>query len=194
MAEIGIRERMLVKDVMSSPVFTVEENASVKKVAQIMDEHKVGCVIVTSKEGNPLGIITESDLVVRVLAKNTLPSKLTAGEVMTAPLITVDSDETLSEAARRMSRLNIRRLSVMYKGRLVGLLSSKDILAVTPELIEIIQEKAKIGEAAAAEEASELTPLAGYCDQCGQWSDTLKENEGDFLCEDCRSELKESEY
>jgi predicted transcriptional regulator len=114
---------------------------------------------------------------------------------MTAPLITVDSDETLSEAARRMSRLNIRRLSVMYKGRLVGLLSSKDILAVTPELIEIIQEKAKIGKAAAAEEeVSEQTPLAGYCDQCGQWSDTLEESEGDFLCEDCRSELKEAEY
>lgn len=195
MAEIGIRERMLVKDVMSSPVFTVEENASVKKVAQLMAEHKVGCIIVTSKEGNPLGIITESDLVVRVLAKNTLQSKLTAGVVMTAPLITVDSDETLSEAARRMSRLNIRRLGVMYKGRLVGLLSSKDILAVTPELIEIIQEKAKIGKATAAEEeVPEQTPLAGYCDQCGQWSDTLEEIEGDFLCEDCRSELKEAEY
>lgn len=195
MAEIGIRERMLVKDVMSSPVFTVNENASIKKVAQLMGKHHIGCIVVTSKEGNPLGIITESDLVVRVLAKNTLPGDLTAGEVMTAPMIAVDPDETLSDAARRMSRLNIRRLGVIYKGKLVGLVSSKDILAVTPELIEIIQEKAKIGEAAAAEEeVPEQTPLAGYCDQCGQWSDTLKEGEGDFLCEDCRSELEEAEY
>lgn len=195
MAEIGIRERMMVKDVMSSPVFTVNENASIKKVAQLMGKQNVGCIVVTSKEDNPLGIITESDLVVRVLAKNTLPSDLTAGEVMTAPMIAVDPDETLSEAARRMSRLNIRRLGVIYKGRLVGLVSSKDILAVTPELIEIIQERAKIGKAAAAEEeVPEQAPLAGYCDGCGQWSDTLKENEGDFLCEDCRSELEESEY
>jgi signal-transduction protein with cAMP-binding, CBS, and nucleotidyltransferase domain len=142
-----------------------------------------------------LGIITESDLVVRVLAKNILPGNLTAGEVMTAPLITVDSDETLSELAREMSRLNIRRLGVMYKGRLVGLVSSKDILAVTPELIEIIQERAKIEKAAASEEeVPEQTPLAGYCDQCGQWSDTLKEGEGDFLCEDCRSEFEGTEY
>ena len=190
MAEIGIRERILVKDVMSSPVTTIDENETAAKAAQLMDKHNVGCIVVTSKQGKPLGIITERDLVVRVLARNNQPSKLVAKEVMTSPLITVDPDETLSEAARRMSQLNIRRLGVMYKGNLVGLISSKDILAITPELLEIIQEKARIEGGKAIETIPEAPPLAGYCDQCGHWSDNLEEVEGNFLCEDCKEELK----
>ena len=193
MAEIGLRTRMLVKDVMSSPVITVDEDATVDKAAQLMAEGHIGCIVVTSKEEKPLGIITETDFVTRVLAKNIQPNKLTAKEVMTAPLITIDPDETLSETARRMSQLNIRRLGVMYKGNLVGIISSKDILAITPELLEIIQEKARIERETAVEEGSESAPLAGYCEQCGRWSDELTEVEGNFLCEECRTEL-ESEY
>jgi len=192
MAEMGIRTRMLVKDIMTSPVITVDEDATVDKAAQLMADDHIGCILVTSKEGKPLGIITESDFVTRVLAKNIQPSRLTAKEVMTSPLITIDPDETLSEAARRMSQLNIRRLGVMYKGNLVGIISSKDILGIMPELIEIIQEKARI-EGTAAVEAPESAPLAGYCDQCGRWSDDLAEVEGNFLCEECQIELK-SEY
>jgi len=190
MAEIGLRTRMFVRDVMSSPPITVDENTPVDQVARALKEHGVGCVIITGKEGKPLGIITERDLVLRVLAKNLIPSQITAKEVMSSPLITIDPSETLTEASRRMSRLNIRRLGVMYKGRLVGIISSKDILAVMPELIETIQERARI-ESGNTEEILETSPLAGYCDRCGIWSDDLKEVEGQFLCEDCRIELME---
>jgi len=181
---------MLVKDVMTSPVITIGETGNVQKVAQLMDKNDVGCVIVTSKEGKPVGIITERDLITRVLSKNTMPSGVNAKKVMTSPLLTIDPDETLTEAARKMSRLNVRRLGVIYKGNLVGLISSKDILAVTPELLEIIQEKAKIDkEPAPEEETLEPRPLAGYCDHCGLWSDALKELEGQLLCEECQTEL-----
>jgi len=190
MAEMGLRTRMLVKDVMSSPVITVDEDATVNKAAQLMADSRIGCIIVTSKKRKALGIITESDFVTRVLAKNIRPSKLTAKEVMTSPLITIDPDENLSETARRMSQLNVRRLGVMYKGNLVGIISSKDILAITPELLEIIQEKARIERGTAVEEGSESAPLAGYCEQCGSWSDDLTEVEGNFLCEECGIELK----
>ena len=189
MSEIGLRPRMLVKDAMSSPVFTVDEKLSVDKAATLMDQHELGCVIVTGKDEKPIGIITERDLVSRVVAKNVLPHKLKAKEVMSTPLMTISSETTLSETARAMSRLNIRRLGVMYKGNLVGIISSKDILSVTPELIEIISETARIENLKATEEeTTEFAPLAGYCDRCGAWSDSLKEAEGEFLCEDCRAE------
>jgi CBS domain-containing protein len=191
-SEIGLRTKMLVKDVMSSPVITVTEDEAVDKVAQFMDMQELGCIVVTDKDGRPLGIITERDLVTRVLGKNKLPSKLKAKDVMTSPLITINPDETLSNAARQMSRLNVRRLGVIYKGDLVGILSSKDILAVTPELLETIQEKARI-ESENLEETVESSLMAGYCDRCGQWSNRLKELQGEFLCEDCRTE-SESEY
>ncbi|MDI6691371.1 MAG: CBS domain-containing protein [Candidatus Bathyarchaeota archaeon] len=194
MSDIGLRSRMLVRDVMSSPVITIGEDAPVNKAAELMEKHGLGCIIVTNKEGKPLGIITERDLVARVLAKNVKPDSLQAKEVMTSPLITIEPHETINEAARRMSRLNIRRLGVVYKGQLIGLVSSKDILAVMPELVETIQERALIeGENRAQESAEESTPLAGYCDRCGGWSEDLKEVNGEYVCEDCKVELEEEE-
>jgi len=192
MVALGIRSKMMVKDIMSSPVFTVLEDETVHKVAQLMNKHDVGCIIVNTKDEKPLGIITEKDIVSRVVSKNIQPSNITAKEIMSTPLITVDPEETINEAARRMSRLNIRRLGVVYKGNLVGIVSSKDILAVTPELIEIIQERNRIETENVVEE-EENPPLAGYCDNCGRWSDNLREVEGGFLCEECRIELRESE-
>jgi len=198
MAEIGLRSRMLVRDVMSSPVITVDEEATANHVAELMDKHELGCIIVTNKEGKPIGIITERDLVTRVLAKNLKPDAIKAKEVMTSPLITIEPGETISEAARKMSRLNIRRLGVVYKGELVGLISSKDILGVMPELIETIHEKAliegeNIAQTTSEEETEEEASLSGRCDRCGGWSDNLREVDGEFLCEDCRAELETEE-
>ena len=194
MSELGLRPRMLVKDVMTSPVITINEDGIVNELAKLMDKNDVGCIIVTDKTGKPVGIITERDLITRVLAKNLLANRVKAKKVMTSPLLTIDPDEPLAEAARKMSRLNVRRLGVIYKGNLVGLVSSKDILAVTPELLETIQEQARINkEPMPEEEAPEPRPLAGYCDHCGRWSDSLKETEGQLLCEECQDEL-EGEY
>jgi CBS domain-containing protein len=192
MSEIGLRTRMLVKDAMSSPVVILDEDDTSNKVANIMDDNDLGCVIVTNKLGKPIGIITERDLVIRVLSKNLKPDAVKAKEIMTSPLVTIEPDATISEAARRMSRLDIRRLGVVYKGNLVGLISSKDILAVMPELIEIIQERTRIETASDREETEEEeTPLSGYCDRCGVFSENLKDVNGQNLCEDCRIELEQ---
>jgi len=192
LAEIGLRSKMLVRDVMSSPVIAIGEDAPANRIAELMDKHDLGCIIVTNKEGKPLGIITERDLVVRVLAKNAKPDTLKANEVMTSPLITIEPDATISDAARKMSKLDIRRLGVIYKKQITGLLSSKDILGVMPELIEIIQERARI-ENENNEKEETTAPPAGYCDHCGAWSDDLKQHNGEFLCEDCRVELAQEE-
>jgi signal-transduction protein with cAMP-binding, CBS, and nucleotidyltransferase domain len=190
MAEIGLRTKMLVKDVMSSPAATVPENTPIDKTAQLMSDGRLGCIIVTSKDGKALGIITESDLVKRVLAKNIRPNKLTAKEVMSTPLITVEPDEILTETARRMNKLNVRRMGVIYKGNLVGIISSKDILAITPDLLENMQEKARIErEPEVDEDGSEANPLAGYCERCGSWSENLDEIDGTYLCEECQMDL-----
>ncbi|MFC1487929.1 cyclic nucleotide-binding/CBS domain-containing protein [Thermoproteota archaeon] len=191
MAEIGLRTRMLVKDVMSSPAITTPENTPIDKTAQLMSSDRLGCIIVTSKDGKALGIITESDLVKQVLAKNIRPNKLTAKDVMSAPLITVDPDEVLTETAKRMNKLKIRRMGVIYKENIMGIISSKDILAITPELLENMQEKARIECKPEVEdsEISESTFVVGYCEQCGSWSENLEEIDGTNLCEECKMEL-----
>lgn len=190
MSEIGLRPRMIVKDVMTSPVVTTEEEASANKVAKLMQINKVGCVVVTNKAGKPLGIITERDLVVRVLATESNPSITRAMDFMTSPLVTVDPDASINDAAKRMSRLDIRRLAVLYKDNLVGIVSSKDILDVMPELWEIMQERTRIESAGGPDATQEETPLSGYCDRCGSFSEDLKDVNGESLCEDCRIELE----
>jgi CBS domain-containing protein len=190
MSDFGLRTRMVVKDVMSSPVVMLDEDSTSNKVATRMDENDLGCIIITNKAGKPVGIITERDLVIRVLAKNLMPDTIKAKEIMTSPLVTIQPEETISEAARRMSRLDIRRLGVVYKSNLVGIISSRDILGVMPELIEIIQERTRLEDAAQAEETEdEDKPLSGYCDHCGVFSENLKDVNGENLCEDCRIEL-----
>jgi CBS domain-containing protein len=192
MSEIGLRTRMLVKDVMSSPVITTDEEAPSNKIAKLLEQNKFGCVIVANKDGKPLGIITERDLVVRVLARNLKPEEVKAKDVMTTPLATIEPEATISDAARRMSHLDVRRLGVIYRGDLIGLVSSKDIIGVMPELIEIIQERTRIESSGSSEESpsAELAPLSGYCDRCGTYSENLKDANGQYLCEDCRVEVE----
>ena len=195
MSEIGLRTKMMVKDVMSSPVVTTDEEDPTNHVARLMEDNDLGCVIVKNKDSKPIGIITERDLVIRVLAKNLKPDIVTAKEIMTAPLITIEPEASISDAARRMSRLDVRRLGVIYKGELVGIISSKDILGVMPELIEIIQEKTQIEGSEGSEQREEVeeAPLSGYCDRCGVYSENLKDANGQNLCEDCRVELEPEE-
>lgn len=190
MSELGLRTKMLVRDVMSSPVITMDEDQTTNKAAANMDMHDLGAVIVTNKAGKSIGIITERDLVIRVLAKNLKPDTVKAKEIMTTPLVTIEPEATISDAARRMTRLDIRRLGVIYKGNLVGIISSKDILGVMPELIEIMQEKSLIEGAAQSEEVEEV-PLSGYCDRCNEYSESLMERDGQNICDECRIELEQ---
>jgi signal-transduction protein with cAMP-binding, CBS, and nucleotidyltransferase domain len=168
----------------------MDEAASSNLAATLLDKNDLGCVIVINKAGKSIGIITERDLVIRVLAKNVKPDTVKAKEIMTTPLVTIEPDATISDAARRMNRLNIRRLGVIYKGDLVGIITSKDILGVMPEMIEIILERSRIEGAAHAEETEEV-PLSGYCDRCNIYSESLKERNGQNICDECRVELEQ---
>jgi CBS domain-containing protein len=190
MSEFGLRGKMLVKDIMSSPVVTADETETTNNIAVTMSKEKLGAVIITNKEKTPIGIITERDLVVRVIAKNNKPDKIKAKEIMTTPLITIEPDTAINDAARKMNRLNIRRLGVVYKDNMVGIVSDKDLLGVMPELIEIIQERTRIENSSITGELEEV-PQSGYCDQCEAYSESIKECNGQNICDECRIELEE---
>jgi CBS domain-containing protein len=191
MSDIGLSTKMFVKDVMTSPVVTTDESVTSDKIANVMAENALGCVIVTNKSGKPVGIITERDLVQRVLAKNLVPDAVKAKSIMTSPLVTISPEATVTDAAKQMNSLNIRRLGVVYKGSLRGIVTSKDVLGVMPELIEIIQEKTLISCVNEIEQNSdaEESPPSGYCDRCNTYSEDLRLINGENVCEDCQAEL-----
>jgi len=190
MSDIGLTTKMFVKDVMTSPVVTLDEHVTSNEVANVMAEKALGCVIITNKTGKPPGIITERDLVQRVLAKNLVPSNVKAKLIMTSPLVTISPNATVTDAAKQMNSLNIRRLGVVYKGSLRGIVTSKDVLGVMPELIEIIQEKTMISCVTEINQNPDVdSSLSGYCDQCDVYSENLKLVNGENICEECQSDL-----
>jgi len=188
MSSSGVKPEVKVMDIMSIPVRTAKETEKVSDAARKMDRYGVGGVIVVDRKGKPVGIITERDMVKRVVAKNLLPSRVKAASIMSKPLATISSNKDISEAAKTMSRLKIRRLAVMEGTKLVGVITSKDIVDITPALIDVIVEKSQI---VGLEPSRKSSVLAGHCDKCATWSENLVEHDGIFLCEDCLADVEE---
>jgi CBS domain-containing protein len=178
-----------VKDVMSSPVKTVLEHDSVEQAAKKMIANDLGSIIVTDAQGNPVGIITERDIVDRVVAENRVPRKVKAEAAMSRPVRITTPEADIKEAAESMRDHNIRRLVVMERGKMIGIVSSKDIVEITPALLEMISEKTRITHQQLLP-SRRLFTSTGYCDHCRQWSDTLMEVNGNFLCEECQVDLE----
>ena len=179
-----------VEDVMSSPVVTIKDTDTVLTAAKLMKKSAIGCVVVVDKKGKPVGLMTERDVVRRVAALDLLPSKVQAGKSMTKPTATIDAVSDVTEAAKKMRQLKIRRLVVLQGGELRGIITSNDIVDITPALIDVMAEKSQIAPIRPAKEA---TTLNGYCDRCGSWADELKSHDGQFLCDECFAESEEPE-
>ncbi len=180
---------VLVRDIMSRPPITTNENETVASVSKLMGKLDIGCVIIVDKSGNPAGIITERDIVQRVAAKNVLPSELKVAETMSKPVATINPSATVNDAAKIMNHKKIRRLAVIDNGKLVGIVTMKDILQVTPAIIDLASEKSRAGLSGARARQT----LGGYCDECEVWSDDLVQRDGIFLCPDCARDLGQPE-
>lgn len=131
---------MKVKEVMSRPIITEDENSSVLKVAEILNAFGIGSVVITQK-GEPSGIITERDIVTKIILRDKKPSEFHAEEIMSFPLITIDHNADISEASKLMVKKHIRRLPVVEKGSLVGIISIRNILSEKPECVKKIYPK-----------------------------------------------------
>jgi signal-transduction protein with cAMP-binding, CBS, and nucleotidyltransferase domain len=174
---------------MNSPVITADPSESIQQISQKMTSSGVGSVVITEND-RPIGIVTDGDIVTKVVTNDSIPSTVKAIDVMSKPLYTIESEREIIEAARSMRKLGIKRLGVSYRDGLAGIISISDILAVTPELFDIISEKAMIMTSQASKEP---TFLAGYCDSCNQWSDRLSEIDGHFVCSECTTGSTEEE-
>ena len=181
-----------VEDVMSSPVMTIKDTDSVLTAAKLMRKNKIGCVVVVDKSGKPRGLITERDIVRRVASLDLLPSKVQASKSMTKPPVTIAPSANVTEAAKKMRELKVRRLIIVEGGKLRGIVTSNDIVDITPTLIDVIAEKSQISPVEKVKK-TEAEPLSGYCDRCGSWADELKTHDGQFVCEDCLSEETEED-
>ena len=130
-----------VEDVMVTDVITISYRASVKRAAQVMNKHEIGCLIVV-KGRKAVGIVTERDMLKRVVAKAADPKKTKVEEIMSQPLIVVEPDMELEDAVKLMFEMKIKKLPVVDKGKLVGIVSITDIAKFHPHIMDIIKKLA----------------------------------------------------
>lgn len=123
----------LVDAVMKRPVVTLKATATARRIAQVLADKTIGSVVILD-EDDPVGIVTERDLVTKVLAAGTDPDATTAAEVMSGPILTIGTDAHIDDAVAMMEARGVHHLLAVHEGRVRGIVSATDVARLTPEL------------------------------------------------------------
>jgi len=117
---------ILVKDVMSKSLISVNPSTTAFQIAKMMEQAGIGAILVKEND-NLVGIVTDRDFATKIAANN-LPFETPVQKIMSSPLITINHDEPISAASKMMSSKKIRKLAVSENGTIVGLITSTDLV------------------------------------------------------------------
>jgi CBS domain-containing protein len=130
---------VIVRDVMSKEVRVVRPDTTMKEVVATMNKFSIGSIVVV-QGGRLVGIITERDILTRQVEPCLAPETLTAKHVMTSPVVTINENASIEEAAQLMARKKAKRLPVMSDGKLVGIITYTDIVFKVPAMLSMLEE------------------------------------------------------
>jgi len=170
-----------VQDIMRKYVVTLGPNATISEAAKIMTNNRIGSIIIVEKE-KPIGIITSEEMV-SAIARGLNPKKTTLRKMKKNRLITTTPGEDILKATRKMVKNGIKRMPVIKGGRLVGILSDKEIMLTTPEMLGVLSEKLR---ASVSKVAPKGVELSGICEDCGEYNEDLRNINGRWICGNCR--------
>ncbi len=159
-------DEITVGDAMTKGVICVDVEDSVKLAAEVMKKNDISGLLVT-KKGDGIGVITERDIISKIVAEGKRPESTPVNDVMSSPLITVSPQASIDDAARLMRDKDIRRLLVEDKGRIIGILSEFDIVKIEPALHLLLKERYAwdISKSQAIAEGR----VVGLDDDCGDY-------------------------
>lgn len=181
--------RMPIKEIMTKDVVTVDIKSGVQQLAQKMLVYDVGSVIITDKK-QPVGIVTERDIVRKIVSKNLKPDDISLKELMTAPLVTIPATEDVTDTMHKMVKLEIRRLPVVENAKLVGIVTDTDLLAISAEMGSIFSDLIKMHREKIFSMETSGQVFKGICEECGYIFDNLSLVDGKLLCESCKETLE----
>ncbi|MFW6117360.1 MAG: cyclic nucleotide-binding/CBS domain-containing protein [Thermoproteota archaeon] len=131
-----------VNDIMTKDVKMVGRDTSMQAVLDMMLKFDISSVVVVQKK-KPVGIITHTDLLIKMI-KPVIPSDaLTAGQVMTSPVITIGENASIEEAAKVMSQNRIKKLPVIRDEKMVGIVTSMDLILEQPRMVKLLEDLRK---------------------------------------------------
>ena len=178
--ETGIK----VHDAMTHNPVTVLVDTTLQECAKVMAETHVGALLI--KDGEKIvGVVTEQDIVRKGVLNDMKSSKTPIKEIMETNLIKIDPKEDIVKALQMMGKLNVKHLPVFDKDEFVGLLTTKDVLKIEPQLFEILAEKIELKEEA-HKPINRIHEHEGICESCGNYSSHLYPKDGTFVCNNCK--------
>ncbi len=124
---------------MVTDVKTVGKNSSLIKAVRLMNRFKIGSIIVSEK-GRPIGMVTEGDILRKIVVPGVNPKSVKVSEVMSTPVYSVADDGSIEDAAKLMTEMSVKRLAVVKDDRFVGIITTTDIIRGAPMLIGLLQE------------------------------------------------------
>ncbi len=174
-----------VREIMTRPVITADADLDILSAAKRMGSANVGCLIIVSDD-KPTGILTERDLVKKIVALAVDPRSVKVGAIMSTPVVAIDPDASLREAAALMLHSGVKRLPVISNGKLVGIITDTDLVSgsslgmndILSDLLEMHRESIHFEQPKGV--------VRGICEVCGQLSDSLESINGELLCWSCR--------
>ena len=178
---------IIVKEAMKTNLVMVEPSTTVLEAAKIMKKRKIGNVIIVENK-QPIGILTESDILKKVVAEGKNVNEVIVKDVMTTPIVVIDPYVTLEVAMETMGKCNVRRLPVTENDKLIGIITQKDISRMSPILHEISREWYDITVRDETHFKKQI--FSGKCEDCGVLSTNLKNCNGRLLCDNCIDALK----
>ncbi len=172
-----------VKEVMKKHVVTIGPEVDMYTVAKILTNNRIGCAVIIQKD-MPTGVVTTNDIVTLV-AKRKDPKTIKAGDFWKSkkrPFESVTTGQNILDVTKKMIKSGLKRFPVVDNGQLKGIVSVKEILLVSPELIEILSEKLK-SSVESVVKPHEI--ISGICENCDAYSDELINSDGRWICPDC---------
>lgn len=178
-------EEIYARDIANAVIVKKSIKATLFDAYNEMVNSNSNFVIVVDENEKPTGVLFKSNILDCILIEGKDIYKTTLKDVVLNPLITVEADCNVLDVIRILAKGKTDVVGVVHKRKLVGIISTADLIKHLPNLIEQIKRKY----------AFEKEPLlvkrysTGYCDECGMWSDKLIYKEGKYYCADCIADL-----
>ena len=129
----------MVRDVMTTAVKTVRIDTSVRDAVRKMNKYFIGSILIVD-EKRLVGILTERDILRRIVEQGTDASIIRVKDIMSSPVITVHPETNIEDAAQLMTQKQIKKLAVMEEGKLVGVVTSMDLMQAAPTLVKLLED------------------------------------------------------
>ena len=175
-----------VYDCMTTKPISAPPDISLEECAKAMSKNHVGALVIKENHKS-IGLITEQDIVRKVIAKGINPATKKVRDFMEKKLITISPNDDIYDALIKMRDSNIRHLPVVDNEKMVGLLTIKDILKIEPSLFELVVEKFEIREEK-RKPLDRVIQREAICQGCGAYSEDITKVKGMLLCERCAKE------